>query len=361
MSFGAKESKSENRELTAPERQDLYRGAIRNLAETCGASSGSGYRPGSYATTGTGSQGINLPSSWGNGGTIPMQQDANGQWVSPSSNGSASGGNTSEWRAMSNDPVNYRDPMSLLLDDVNPNVSMPTGNEGVVGFSLPTYHGSDYQSPGPAVTSRFTDSGPAVAFSYAAPDAAKTLNGGDYDRFEQNIYNARVAPIDNLAKSWSGQLADMMAARGIEGSGVHAKGAVDLLADRIAPLYTQAAGDASTQRYNLQTNELAGLNQNALSRADLANSWGLGNSNMLNSYNLNRANAANDFGQNTSSMLNNYNLNVADKANVFNQAEAQRGYEAQWMPYQFLSGLWGGTKGQVGGSATRERSGGFSF
>lgn len=136
--------------------------------------------------------------------------------------------------------------------------------------------------------------------TYEAP-VYSSMNNGDYDRLEQNIYGSRTAGIDR-AKTLDSQRVDAdLAKRGIWSSGLAAAAQGDNN-ERYAASYLQAGGDAATQRYGMQQQDL-------------------------------------------------------NAKNAFDAQQAAASYQAAWQPLNYYADLWNKTSGQNSSSSSR----GFSM
>lgn|SRR5574340_104063 len=123
---------------------------------------------------------------------------------------------------------------------------------------------------------------------YAAPQindpgAARQLSGGDYGRLERSIVTSRTAPLDTAWARMSDIVNQEMSDRGMLSSGAGLDKKVNIFRENFLPVYQQAGADAATQRYGLEANELAGVNQYGLSRSNMLNQ--LMNEQALQKYN----------------------------------------------------------------------------
>lgn len=153
--------------------------------------------------------------------------------------------------------------------------------------------GSDY----------FSDSGAlnTSGLGYTKPDY-EALGGGDYDAYENSIYNSAASKLDT---AWGNRQEDVnqsMADRGLWASGVAEQVMQDDYNENWLPQYQQAANQAAQQRYTMQA-------------ADLANK------------------------------------------NSFNQTNAEQDYNSRWRPLDYAQGLYNGTGGVISSS----NSGGWSI
>jgi hypothetical protein len=155
------------------------------------------------------------------------------------------------------------------------------------------------------------------------PGNVERFAGGNYDRLEQSILKSRTAPLERaLSLAEAGTDADA-AKRGIWSSGLAIQ-SKQALADKFAPELRAAAADAATQRYGAE-------------QADV---------NAANQYNQGRASTLNQAGQ----------FGSAQK-NSFEMENANRRYNAQWAPANYLSGVYNGT----GGAFSNASGGGWNF
>lgn len=142
---------------------------------------------------------------------------------------------------------------------------------------------------------------------YQSPGEYKGIAEGDYQALQDALIKGYTAPLDAAkARDLESYNADA-ARRGVWSSGLALKGEGDIQ-EAYAPQYASAGGAATGQRYNLQTADLTSRNA--------------------------------------------YDLAAANAANAFNQSNVQNRFSAGWAPLNYLSGLWSGTGGQVGGSST---------
>ncbi len=261
MSFGASKSDSESRPLNAAERTELYNAAYNLLGPNV---PGYNTKPDQVthhqAQVGYLENGLATPYLYGNspdGNPLPGYGRAR---VIPE-------GATN---------VNYDPKTGMLTYD--------TVEKGA------SYFENAYQAP-----------------QYSDPGAAKTLSGGDYDRLEQSILQSRTAPLDRQYALDREMLDESLAKRGIWSSGLAARAQNDL-SERYAPAYAQAGGEATAQRYGMQSGELANLNNYALQQAGARNAYDMENANRL--------------------------------------------YQSLWRPADYLAGLWNGTGGSVASSSS---------
>lgn len=132
--------------------------------------------------------------------------------------------------------------------------------------------------------------------TYQAP-VYSSMNNGDYDRMEQNMYDTRTAGIDR-AKTLDSQRVDAdLAKRGIWSSGLAAAAQGDNN-ERYATSYLQAGGDAATQRYGMQQQDL-------------------------------------------------------NAKNTFDAQQAAASYQAAWQPLNYYADLWNKTSGQNSSSSSK--------
>jgi len=110
---------------------------------------------------------------------------------------------------------------------------------------------------------------------YQAPDAQR-LEGGDYDRLEQNLYNAQASALDTQWDRRRDDINQDMADRGLYASGIGTQNENRVFADSFAPAYQQAAAGAAAQRYGMESQDNAMTNEMAMSNAqnEYASAWG---------------------------------------------------------------------------------------
>lgn len=146
---------------------------------------------------------------------------------------------------------------------------------------------------------------------YVDPGRAAMLSGGDYDALEKSIYDSATAGLSRFENLERERVNQDAADRGIWSSGLAMRAQGDV-SERLAAEYARAGADATTQRYNLQAQELAGLN--------------------------------------------NYNLQSAGAANTFNQGNAASEYESKWRPLDYLAGIYGQANGTVSSGSSSQWS-----
>lgn len=146
---------------------------------------------------------------------------------------------------------------------------------------------------------------------YASPGEARTLSGGDYDALQQSIYDSATAGLSAFEERERERVNQDAADRGIWSSGL-AMQAQDDVTDTLAQYYKQAGADAATQRYQLQSQELEGLN--------------------------------------------NYNLQESSQQNSFNQGNASSEYESQWRPLDYLAGIFAQGSGTISSGSSSQWS-----
>lgn len=135
---------------------------------------------------------------------------------------------------------------------------------------------------------------------YTAP-TFQGLSGGDYNALQDSILKGATSGLDYAKGQDMKNLDNDLAKRGIWSSGLAEQAIGDLNA-KYAPQYEKAGADATTSRYNLQSQE-------------------------------------------------------SNAQNTFNLANAQQTNSSQWKPLEFLQGLWNGT----GGAISSGGSSGFNF
>lgn len=166
-------------------------------------------------------------------------------------------------------------------------------SKGLKGKDLDTAYGRYTQG-------QYREAEPQFA-EYESPEA-RTLGGGDYDRLEQQILQSRTAPLDAAWSRRGKEIDQDMADRGLWSSGVGIQAKNDTFAQDFLPAYTQAGGEAATQRYGAQMQE-------------------------------------------------NQSQNAQDMEN------ASRKFDSKWRPFDALMGLYNGTGGVVSSS----QGGGWSI
>lgn len=190
MSESTQSSTSQNRPLTAAERQDLYNSAIGSINNT--------YRQSGFPYDGSGS--MNYMALF-DGNSQTSGRSANpGDLYLAGGNASASGTNHG---FVTLDPKTY-------FQAENPDIRMPTGARDPGGINFPTYVAPAYQNPGNYRTfgdytsTAFVDPGDASQAVFVDPGQAKQMAGGDYARLEQNIANSIIAVYQTApaADSW---------------------------------------------------------------------------------------------------------------------------------------------------------------
>lgn len=143
----------------------------------------------------------------------------------------------------------------------------------------------------------------------------QAMNDGDYDAYEQALYDSQVAGLDQYEQRSRENVDQDAANRGIWSSGVAMQNQNDLT-DAFADNYQSAGANAAAQRYQMQQQDLQ--NQN------------------------------------------NYNMNNAAMENQFNQNTAQQEYASQWAPLEYLMGMYNQTGGAVSSSKS-SGGGGMPF
>lgn len=174
---------------------------------------------------------------------------------------------------------------------------------------------------------------PFAASKYVDAGRARSLTGEDYNSLQQQLTQGYLAPVlaqlakDTLAKD------EELAARGIYTSGL-ADRSQSVLRGEYAPSITNAAAQATNQRYSLQSAEQQMLNNYALQRAAAANQANQFNAGGLNSFNLANNNTQNSFNlsqdaqraalaQFNAAQGNAYNVNAGNAENAWRQFNAQ--------------------------------------
>lgn len=133
-----------------------------------------------------------------------------------------------------------------------------------------------------------------AGLGYSTP-TYQSLGNGDYDAYQQAIYDSTANNLDTTWKNRSADINQSMADRGLWSSGVAEQVIADDYNENWLPQYTQAANNAATTRYTLQANDLQ--NQNA-----------------------------------------------------FNQTNAEQEYNSKWRPLDYAQGLYNGTGGVISSS-----------
>ncbi|KAB0668939.1 hypothetical protein F6V30_13965 [Oryzomonas sagensis] len=242
MGGGTTSSSTENRPLTAAERQDIYNGAVGNIKNT--------YIESGLPVGGQGSMNTTAATFNPNGSTLGSGTGAIG----------AASGNLYNAAGSASQDSNQSGMKSLnpfgLAD--TPNMQMPTGSASAGGINFPTYQTPTYQSAGD-----FQKGGYTAGLDYAKAQDASKLNSD-------------------------------LASRGIWSSGLAEQATKDLNS-AYSGAYEKAGADQATAQ-------------------------------------------------------NQYNLNAANQANQFNQTNAQNQFTSGWAPLNYLSSIWSGTAGNVGGS-----------
>lgn len=340
-------SQSTNRPLTAAERQDLYRSSIGNILNT--------YTESGLPYGGQGSmnsQPNSTPATYNPSQTIPMSNNG-GTWSSslptgtnaqPTYNASGNASTYSKGGDVTWDPKTY-------FQAPDPSTNMPTGAADPGGVNFPTYQTAAYQAPGTYNSAAYVDPGTAKTAAYTDPGAAKTLTGGDYNALQDSLTKGYTAPLDAAKTTDIRNYNDSAAKRGVWSSGLALQGENDIN-KAYAPQYESAGAQATNKRYDLQSGENQNLNQYGLSTALMENASNQSNAASQNQYGLSSAQMANSANQTNAANQNQYSLSAANAANTYNQSNAQNQFSAGWAPLNYLSSLWQGTGGQVGGSST---------
>jgi hypothetical protein len=267
MGGGTTSSSSENRPLTAAERQDIYRSSLGNIQNTYNQS-GLPNDPGSMDQGSTYAAG-----PWSSAIRVPSVATATPGLYNTT--GSAGGdSNTSGMKSLN--PFGLAD---------KPNLSMPTGAPDPGGINFPVYQTPIYQTPG----------------------AYKGLSDGDYSKLQSDILRGTTSGLDYAKTRDLRDVNENAAKRGVWSSGLAIQSENDIKSG-YAPQYEKAGADATSQRYALQTGDNAGENT--------------------------------------------YNLTAAGAANAANQTNAQNRFSSSWAPLNYLSGIYSGTAGNVGGTNT---------
>lgn len=157
---------------------------------------------------------------------------------------------------------------------------------------------------------------PNLNIDYVAPEYQgsgdyQSLAGGDYDAFQQSLYDSSVAGLGQFEKEARMNADQDAANRGLWSSGIALANQNDIT-DSLADTYAKAGAGAATARYSLQANDLA---------------------------------AQNAWNQQEAAMLNNMAME-----------NANREYASQWAPLDYLQGTWNGT----GGVISNQKQGGWS-
>lgn len=166
----------------------------------------------------------------------------------------------------------------------------------------------DYQRYIAAMSNNARDAMPTEYRPLANAGAAKVLTNGDYDKLQADVLRGNTAGLD-YAKGMDLRNADNDASkRGIWSSGLVLQMKKDI-DNAYSPAYAKAGGDATTQRYALESQDLAA--------------------------------------QNARDMQN----------KAFDADQGKQQYESKWRPADYLAGVWNGT----GGVVSSGNSGGWSI
>jgi hypothetical protein len=219
------------------------------------------------------------------------------------------------------------------------------------------------------------------------PGSVNRLAGGDYDRLEQSIIESRLAPLRQFEQRQREALDQSLADRGIYSSGLAVEAQNDLSRE-LAPTISQAANEAVTTRYGFEQGDNQSANRYQLGRSGMLNEFNLSS----DRYGLDRANLQNQYGLARAGMLNEqdlarsqardqyalgaqsanldrsryladaalqerqgrlgYNLDSTRMMNEIVSDEAQRRYDSQWRPLDYLQGLWNETGGTISSSGS---------
>lgn len=136
---------------------------------------------------------------------------------------------------------------------------------------------------------------------YQAPETQR-LSGGDYDALQQSLYDSQAGALDTQWARRKEDITQDMADRGLYASGIGTQAENEVFADTFAPAYQQAASNAASTRYGLESQDNTMANQMAV-------------------------------------------------------ANAQQDFSSAWAPYEYLMGLYNGT----GGTISSQKSSGWSF
>lgn len=381
VSFGS--SKSESRELTDAEREQLYRASLRNMAETLGPNY---FRQSGPLGLYQWSMKNGLDSREGST-QAQYQQYRDSLGGSKTTGWTGNAGNTNN--GAMGFPKDWSRPGEAMADTLSvgrPDIGMPTGTEDAIAFNAPQYQNQEFKSfdyskiapyintayvkPGTTDWAGYNPAGYTAAPSYINPENLRSLTGGDYNALENSIYGARTAGLDRQRAEDLKAQEESLAARGIWSSGLAERDANDLRS-KYADTYDRARGEAQQLRYNTQLAEQQALNTQDTTRNQNANTYGLETNKTQNAFNqalnaimLDKLKAESDNKLSVSNAENTYNLSAADKQmayanaqaqqlqnqNKFNQDDAQLAYQSAWQPLNYLMNLWNATKGQVSGS-----------
>lgn len=142
---------------------------------------------------------------------------------------------------------------------------------------------------------------------YQSPGAYQGISNGDYNKLQTDVLSGYTAGLDYDKSKAMSTLNDSLAKRGIWSSGAAVQAENDLN-NSYSGAYGKAGADATSNRYSLESAD------------KLAE--------------------------------NNYNQTAAKEANTYNQTNTQNQFSAGYAPLNYLSNLWNGTAGTVGGSST---------
>ena len=104
-------------------------------------------------------------------------------------------------------------------------------------------------------------------YAYYEKPTMQTLSDQDYNKLEQSIVDSRTAPLDRAWQLERDSINQEMADRGLWSSGVPAQAMQKRYEDAYIPQFKAAGAEAATQRYGMQANELAQINQANLDTA----------------------------------------------------------------------------------------------
>ena len=141
--------------------------------------------------------------------------------------------------------------------------------------------------------------------SYASSGGYQRLSDGDYDAYQQAMYDSSTAGLQQYEDEQRQRTDQSMSDRGIWSSGAAEQAQADVT-DQFASLYSQAGANSAASRYALEAQDNANASQ---------------------------------YNQNESSMLNSFNMN-----------NAQQDYASQWAPLEYLMGMYNQTGGAVSNS-----------
>ena len=299
MGAGTTSSQSTTAPLTAAQRQDLYYGSVGDILNT--------YNSSGLPTNGTGSMtggGTGTPATFNpqqGQQTVPMSQGANGTWSSGLNGSSVSSPageqpGTTPYNATGNMTTGFTHSGGLTAGGSNvngPSLTNPFLTAATPNVQMPT------GAPSPGGVNFPTYQTP----QYQGAGQYQTVGNQTDPTLYNNILKGYTDPLDAAKATDTTNYNNSAAERGIWSSGLALQGQNDI--DKAyAPQYTAAGGQATSA---LQS-ELSGENT--------------------------------------------YNAAQSNAANTFNQGNAQNTFSSGWAPLNYLSSLYAGTAGNIGGTNT---------